>query len=722
MELYTAIFTYVSGMTAENEKLYKEFSDLLKKQVDKLYKKAAPLHDEELLRFFRQSWHDWVLSNKVLNNIMAYLNRTWIKNQKQNNADVYDIHMLADVIWRDHMFMPLKDRLTAALLDLIRKERTGDKILDDLVKETIQCYVRLGLNKENPKESTLEIYKTHFEDDFLNETEIFYTIESTDFINQNGVPLYMRRVQDRLTQEDARVRNYLHLSTQDLLVARLEQVLISKHKEALQGKFKDLLEEDKIEDLTLMYALLSRIPDGLEPLKEILERHITGVGLAEVQNDAEEAADKPQVFVNILLRVFRKYSELIRIAFKNDGGFVASLDKACRVFVNENAVTKGGEGPKTPGKKQIQVAKTPQILSKYCDLILKKGPTHISDEAQMDATLNDIVSLFKYLPDKDVFMMVYSKLLSRRLINDQSASEDAEGSMISKLKSAQGFEYCMKLQRMIQDMAVSKDINTQFQADCESQGVKLPVAFSIFVLATGSWPLQAPQTPFNLPQQVEPLIENFLKFYNKKYQGRKLTYLHQLSRADVDDRAVRGKLYKLSVTTYQMAILLHLNDQTQVTLQQITDANGLRDEPLKTALLGLLKTKVMTCDQGEDHGEWTGETKFAANPKLKSKRTKINCNVPVTGVKGGEGGGGASITNQEVEQDRVFKLRAAVVRIMKARKTMTHNELISETTSQVTRWFTPRVETIKKVIEYLIDQEYIRRANDGKVSKYEYLA
>lgn len=52
----------------------------------------------------------------------------------------------------------------------------------------------------------------------------------------------------------------------------------------------------------------------------------------------------------------------------------------------------------------------------------------------MEATLNDVVSLFKYLTDKDVFMMVYSKLLSKRLIGDLSASEDAESSMIQKLK------------------------------------------------------------------------------------------------------------------------------------------------------------------------------------------------------------------------------------------------------------------------------------------------
>ncbi len=34
--------------------------------------------------------------------------------------------------------------------------------------DCIQCYVRLGLNLENPKETTWEVYKEQFERDFLN--------------------------------------------------------------------------------------------------------------------------------------------------------------------------------------------------------------------------------------------------------------------------------------------------------------------------------------------------------------------------------------------------------------------------------------------------------------------------------------------------------------------------------------------------------------------------
>lgn len=73
------------------------------------------------------------------------------------------------------------------------------------------------------------------------------------------------------------------------------------------------------------------------------------------------------------------------------------------------------------------------------------------------------MTVFKYVEDKDVFQKFYSRLLAKRLVNGTSASDDAEGSMISKLKEACGFEYTSKLQRMLTDMSLSKELNEQFK-------------------------------------------------------------------------------------------------------------------------------------------------------------------------------------------------------------------------------------------------------------------
>ena len=43
--------------------------------------------------------------------------------------------------------------------------------------------------------------------------------------------------------------------------------------------------------------------------------------------------------------------------------------------------------------------------------------------------------LFKYIEDKDVFQKFYSKMLAKRLVQQNSTSDDAEASMISKLKA-----------------------------------------------------------------------------------------------------------------------------------------------------------------------------------------------------------------------------------------------------------------------------------------------
>jgi cullin 1 len=54
-------------------------------------------------------------------------------------------------------------------------------------------------------------------------------------------------------------------------------------------------------------------------------------------------------------------------------------------------------------------------------------------------------------------------MLAKRLVNGSSASDDTEGSMISKLKEACGFEYTSKLQRMLTDMSLSKELNDSFK-------------------------------------------------------------------------------------------------------------------------------------------------------------------------------------------------------------------------------------------------------------------
>lgn len=86
--------------------------------------------------------------------------------------------------------------------------------------------------------------------------------------------------------------------------------------------------------------------------------------------------------MNTILEVHKKYNALVLTAFNNDSGFVAALDKACGRFINSNAVTRQANSS----------SKSPELLAKYCDLLLKKSSKN-PEEAELEDTLNQVVSV-----------------------------------------------------------------------------------------------------------------------------------------------------------------------------------------------------------------------------------------------------------------------------------------------------------------------------------------
>ena len=74
---------------------------------------------------------------------------------------------------------------------------------------------------------------------------------------------------------------------------------------------------------------------------------------------------------------------------------------------------------------------------------------------------------------------------------------------------------------------------------------------------------------------------------------------------------------------------------------------------------------------------------------------------------------------KKVFQDRQYQIDACIVRIMKTRKTLSHQLLIGELYAQLK--FSIKASDLKKRIESLIDREYLERdANNQQM--YNYLA
>ncbi|WFD30917.1 ubiquitin ligase (cullin) of SCF [Malassezia sp. CBS 17886] len=708
MQLYTTAYNYCigSGMGRARDhlgsaqlvggELYFRVAHYFELHLRGVLAALEPLSGDELLRTYTVEWNRYTSGANFVHRLLIYLNRHWVRHQREEGrTDVHTVYTLALLQWKQHVFRKIQtqNRLTDAVLEQIRMQRDGEIIPSSLVKGVLDSFVLLGIDETDGARTNLDVYRDEFQLACLQATETYYRAESAAFVAQNSVADYVKKAEDRLREEEDRVDVYLHSSTRGALLDVCRQELITAHREILWDQFPRLLVNEMTQELQRLYALLVQVPGGLDPIRVQLEEHVREEGVGAVGRIVEESPDAvdPARYVGALLAVYEENMHTVARSFQGEAGFVAALDKACRVYMNVNPATG------------TSASRSPELLAKYADSLLKKS-SRAGEDASVEDALDRVMIVFKYIEDRDYFQKFYSKFLARRLVTFSSASPDAEEAMIARLKDVCGFEYTSKLQRMFTEIGLSRELNEAFRAQLADSAGDLD--FYPLVLANGIWPLQGPGTDFSLPPQLQAVHEQFKRFYASQHSRRMLTWLWHLSSNDVHATYLPRK-HIFQTSTYQCAVLLLFNSNSALTFDEIASATRLDRHTLTAALFPLVKSKVLH----------QLDATYSLNMDFKSKKVRVNLQIPVRAEQKAE----SSEVAKTVDEDRKVLLQATIVRIMKARKTLRHNLLIPEVISQVQTRFQPKVSDIKKAIDTLIEKEFLQRVEDEK-DLYAYVA
>jgi cullin 3 len=649
--------------------------------------RVAAAQGESLLAAIKSEWDNHNKSFGIIREIMMYMDRVYVKQQNRK-----PVHELGLDLWRDVVVRHpgIQDRLTNTVLDMIGRERRGEIIDAGLIKAVAAMLADLGL----------PVYREHFEQPFLERTAEFYRIEGGERVSSCDCPSYLQHAERRLAEEAERVHAYLHPSTEPRVAAVAEAELIARQVKALlemEGSGAvALLQDDAHEPLARMYSLFLRVKCDVQ-LRDVVAARLRETGQALVMDP--ERQREPVDFVQRLLELRDKYETLIAKSFAGDKAFQNAVNGAFEHFLNLNP-------------------RSAEYISLFMDDRLRRGLKG-SSEDEVEVVLDRSIALFRYLQDKDIFEKYYKQHLAKRLLHGRSSSDDAERSLLVKLRTECGFQFTSKLESMFTDIRTSRDMMANFKTHLDQRGVSLGIDFSAQVLTTGAWPAsgqgQAARA-CNLPREVDACCEEFRSFYQNAHSGRRLAWQTGMGTADL--KATFGtKKHEISCSTQQMVVLLLFNDAESLTYEEIAAATAIPEAELKRVLQSLACVKGKNVLRKEPMSrDINAHDAFSVNDGFTSKFVRVKIGTVAaqreTEAERGE-------TRERVEEDRKPLIEAAIVRVMKSRRVLPHNDVVTEVTRQLASRFNPSPAVIKKRIESLIEREYLERdATDRTLYRY----
>eukprot|EP00253_Pinus_taeda_P019279 PITA_19279 len=594
--------------------------------------------------------------------------------------------------YKQSLLIYINSRVLPAL-----REKQGEAMVREFVDRTLLEGV-LGIFAD----IGMDVYANEIEVPLLEDTADFYVQRAGSWnLGENSCMDYLLKAGECMQREEEIAAHYLHRSREKLLEMVPNELLSGCKTQLLENLGPcccALLRSDNKHDLSKLYSLFCRVPEGLETMVNAFKERVIRDCTPLVMRDLDAITDKvgrrdtggmqeEVAFVNTVLELRDKFAEDIIHVFRHNALLHRALNETFVEICNKTVAGNTSE----------------EFLAKLCDMVLRKGGSSKrlrSDE--IEGILENVTKFLKYVNDKDLFGEFYRTKLAGRLLYDKSTDNAHELSMLLKLKQHIGNQLTSKMESMVKDMLQAEVNQASFKAYLTNNpNIHPGINLDVRVLNFTFWPPFKSSEP-SLPLEMIKCVNTFKEFYSTYTQNRQLTWLYSTGTCNVIGK-FQAEQIEMVVTPYYAILLLLFNSSQKLSYLDIKAGLNLRDEDLVRLLHSIVFSKYKILLKEPDTKEISLNDTFEINYSFTNTKEKIKILLPTEDRKE------KKKVIENVDMNRYHEICALIVRIMKSKKSLHYEQLMNECNEQHGGMFEINVKVFKKSIENLIIRDYLER-------------
>ena len=624
------------------------------------------IYNENIIKNLTVEWEKFNILINILSKFFSYLEKYYIKNNNLTYLFDFGINNFYNIIFKP-IFNSNEINLINNVFDKINKLRYEPD-------EDISNFINMLKILDNKNKDYI-----YFCEKFLESSKYYFINKKNKLILENRIDFYLITCDNIINQEKQNKYKFDN-KTIDRLIFDLHKIfLFDDYKMILDDNeygFKKSLQKLSFDYLKKLFYLFSLNNDALKYMLDLFFEYNNEI-LNEIIYSCQ-LNNYQELFKNII-------NHYNHINYINNNYFNNSIKIQEIIAKNYSQLFI----------KEFNKLNLINCFNIYIDQTLTNN---IIDENTMFEFIDNSINLFIKISNKDLFIDIYQNYLSNRLLNNKYTDIEYEKYFISKIKMECGMAFTSKLEKMIFDYSKIPETNEKFKQSLLDNNISTDMVLDVSVLTNGLWP-EFKNDSIKLPDKVLKHKDIFKNYYLLNNPSHKLTWKNCLDTVEIS--ADFDTKYTIICNVYQACIILLFDNIQKLTLDEIVKETNIDKDKLKKIIISLTsnKYKLFILENENLH----------LNLNFTNKLKRFKLPQPTIIVKN---------KKEKIELDRSAIIDSTIVRILKSRKIIKHNELISDVLSQ-TKTFVPEISFIKNRIENLIEREYIERDD---ITTYKYIA